>query len=125
MSDEKIREVFARNLKKYLELNDKQPVDIVNDLGIPFSTVSNWVNGLKLPRMGKIELLAQYLHIEKSDLLEEKVESSENYYLNDETRELAQFLFENPNYKVMFDAVRKVKPEDVEFIKEMIDRASR
>lgn len=125
MSDEKIREVFARNLKKYLELNDKQPVDIVNDLGIPFSTVSNWVNGLKLPRMGKIELLAQYLHIEKSDLLEEKVESSENYYLNDDTRELAQFLFENPNYKVMFDAVRKVKPEDVEFIKEMIDRASR
>ena len=125
MSDEKIREVFARNLKKYLELNDKQPVDIVNDLGIPFSTVSNWVNGLKLPRMGKIELLAQYLHIEKSDLLEEKTDNSENYYLNDETRDLAQFLFENPNYKVMFDAVRKVKPEDVEFIKEMIDRASR
>lgn len=125
MSDEKIREVFAKNLKKYLELNDKQPVDIVNDLGIPFSTVSNWVNGLKLPRMGKIELLAQYLHIEKSDLLEEKTDNSENYYLNDETRDLAQFLFENPDYKVMFDAVRKVKKEDLAFIKEMIDRASR
>lgn len=125
MSDEKIREVFAKNLKMYLELNNKQPVDIVNDLGIPFSTVSNWINGLKLPRMGKIEMLAQYFHIEKSDLLEEKTDSSKDYYMNDDARELAQFLFENPDYKVMFDTVRKVKKEDLEFIKEMIDRASR
>lgn len=125
MSDEKIREVFAKNLKMYLELNNKQPVDIVNDLGIPFSTVSNWINGLKLPRMGKIEMLAQYFHIEKSDLLEEKTDSSKDYSMNDDARELAQFLFENPDYKVMFDTVRKVKKEDLEFIKEMIDRASR
>lgn len=123
MSDEKIKEVFARNLRKYLEANDKQPVDIVNDLGIPFSTVSNWVNGTKLPRMGKVEMLAQYLGIQKSDLLEEKVDAP--YYLNDETRELAQFLFENPEYRVLFDASRKVKKEDIEFVKELIDRTTR
>ena len=72
MSDEKIKELFAKNLKKYLEANGKQPVDLVNDLNIPFSTVSNWINGIKMPRMGKVELLAQYFDIQKSDLLEEK-----------------------------------------------------
>lgn len=123
MSDETIKEVFSKNLKKYLELNDKQPVDIVNDLGIPFSTVSNWINGLKLPRMGKIELLARYFHIEKSDLLEDKPDTP--YYLNDDARELAEFLFHNPEYKVLFDASRKVKKEDVEFIRQLIERASR
>ena len=51
MSEEKIREIFARNLNKYLEASNRQPADIVRDLNIPFSTVSNWVNGLKLPRM--------------------------------------------------------------------------
>ena len=123
MSDETIKEVFSKNLKKYLELNDKQPVDIVNDLGVPFSTVSNWINGLKLPRMGKIELLARYFHIEKSDLLEDKPDTP--YYLNDDARELAEFLFHNPEYKVLFDASRKVKKEDVEFIRQLIERASR
>ena len=124
MSEEKIREVFSTNLKRYLELNGKQPADIVRDLGIPFSTVSNWVNGQKLPRMGKVELLAQYLGIEKSDLLEEKSGADQNYYLNDDARDIAQFLFENPEYRVLFDASRKVKKEDLEIVKELLDRFS-
>lgn len=37
---------------------------------------------------------------------------------------MAQFLYENPDYKVLFDASRKVKKEDIEFVKEMIDRMS-
>lgn len=44
------------------------------------------------------------------------------YYFNDDARDLAQFMFENPEYKVLFDASRKVKKEDIEFVKQMIDR---
>ena len=123
MSDETIRKIFSRNLKRLLELNDKQAADIVKDLGIPFSTVSNWINGLKMPRMGKIELLADYLHCEKSDLIEDKGEHiPDSYYLTDDARELAQFLFEHPEYKVLFDGVRKVRKEDFEVIKSLLDR---
>lgn len=125
MSEEKSRITFSNNLKRLLELNGKQPADIVRDLGIPFSTVSNWINGLKMPRMGKIETLADYLHCEKSDLIEDKGDKiPEAYYLNDDAREIAQFLFENPDYKVLFDASRKVKKEDLEIVKELLDRFS-
>ncbi len=79
MSEDKLRQVFSKNLKKQLALHDKQPVDLVNDLHIPFSTVSNWVNGAKFPRMGKVELLAGYLGIEKSDLIEEKSNNESTY----------------------------------------------
>ena len=44
------------------------------------------------------------------------------YYMNEDARELAQFMFENPEYKVLFDASRKVKKEDIAFVKQMIDR---
>ena len=81
MSEEKIRKVFSKNLKYYLEANEKQPVDIVRDLKIPFSTVSSWMNALKMPRMGNVELLAKYLHVEKSDLLEEKNSTNEEIVL--------------------------------------------
>lgn len=122
MSEEKIREIFARNLNKYLEASNRQPADIVRDLNIPFSTVSNWVNGLKLPRMGKVELLAQYFGVEKSDLLEEKKDGTPAYYLNDDARDAAEFLLHHPEYKVLFDASRKVKKEDIDFVAAMLER---
>lgn len=84
MSEETLRKVFAKNLKEQLEIHDKQPVDLVNDLGIPFSTVSNWVNAQKFPRMGKIELLAHYFGIKKSDLTEEK--KLTDFHITDQER---------------------------------------
>lgn len=123
MSGEESKRVFAKNLKRLLELNNKQPADLVRDLKIPFSTVSNWINAEKMPRMGNVELLANYFKCQKSDLIEDKGESiPEAYYLNDDAREMAEFLYRNPKYKVLFDASRKVKPEDIEFVKQMIDR---
>ena len=49
-------------------------------------------------------------------------ETTVQYYLNNDARDMAQFLFENPEYKVLFDASRKVKKEDIDFVKQMIDR---
>lgn len=71
-SDSELRSIFSENLKYYLELNDKSPKDIVNDLNVPFSTVSNWYNGLKMPRMGNIEMLSNYFQIKRSDLIERR-----------------------------------------------------
>ena len=123
MSEETSRIVFSNNLKRLLALNEKQAADIVRDLKIPFSTVSNWMNAQKMPRMGKIEMLAEYLHCEKSDLIEDKGDKvPESYYLNYDARDLAQFLFDNPEYKVLFDASRKIKKEDIEFVRQMLDR---
>lgn len=122
MSEETIREIFAKNLNGYLEANNKQPADIVRDLGIPFSTVSNWVNGLKLPRMGKVEMLASYFGIEKSDLLEEKKDDETGYYLNPEAAAMAQQLLDNPDLRMLFDAARDVKPENLQLAAEMLKR---
>lgn len=118
MSEEEIRATFSKNLRRYLDANGKQPVDIVNELEIPFSTVSNWINGLKLPRMGKVELLAQWLGIEKSDLLEEK-KDDDGYYLNPETAQIAQDIFENKELRLLFDVQRDMDPEDLKALHDM------
>ena len=49
----------------------------------------------------------------------------EKYYLNGDAREMAQFMFDNPEYKVLFDATRKVKKEDIEFVKNFIERLNK
>lgn len=46
------------------------------------------------------------------------------YYFDDETAEYADFLHKNPEHKVLFDASRKVKREDIDFIVQMIERTT-
>lgn len=72
MADEEYKKIFSKNLKYYMNLNQKNQMDLMNDLHLSSSTVSNWCTGLKLPRMDKVQLLADYFHINKSDLIEDK-----------------------------------------------------
>ncbi len=126
MPEELYRKIFSQNLNYYMELNKKTQSDLVNDLGFNKSAVSTWCNGTRLPRMDKVDILAKYFHIQRSDLIEEKStkEKDPSYYINDDAREMAEFMFKHPEYKVLFDASRKVKKEDIDFVKEMIERVS-
>ena len=114
---------FAEMLKYYLMMNNKTQSDLVNDLGFDKSTVSNWCAGLRVPKVDVIIDIANYLHVNVGDLIEDN-RNDDTYYLDDNARDMAQFMYENPEYKVLFDASRKVKKEDIDFVKQMIDRMS-
>ncbi len=66
------KNIFSENLKKYMDLNNKTRIDVAEALGISYFTVTSWVNGTKYPRMDKVEMLANYFGILKSDLIEDK-----------------------------------------------------
>lgn len=66
------KRVFSTNLNRYMAEKGKRPVDICRLLGVSKSTVSSWCHAQKMPRMDKIETLANYFGILKSDLIEEK-----------------------------------------------------
>ena len=116
---------FAVLLKYYLMLNKKTQSDLVNDLGYDKSTVSNWCAGISVPKVDVLIDVANYLHINVGDLLVENSDKEEIYYLNEDARDIAKFLYNNPEYKVLFDASRKVKKEDIQFVTEMIDRINK
>lgn len=66
------KKVFAENLNYYMNKSGKNQSDLISDLGLNKSTISTWCNGVKMPRMGTIQTLADYFGIMKSDLIEEK-----------------------------------------------------
>ncbi len=72
MSDLGNKEILAKNLKYYMEQYNKDRNDICEDLNIPYTTFTDWYNAVTYPRIDKIELLANYFNIEKSDLIENK-----------------------------------------------------
>ena len=66
------KNIFSVNLKKYMQENGKSRREVSEALGVSYYTFSDWVNGKKYPRMDKVEKLANYFGILKSDLIEDK-----------------------------------------------------
>lgn len=123
MPEQEFNAIFSKRLRHYLNKYDMTQLELAKKLGVGTTSVYNWCNGIKTPRMDKVDAMCDLFHCKRSDLMEEKEPThNEHYYLNDDTRQLAQFMFENPEYKVLFDASRKVKKEDIEFVRQMIDR---
>lgn len=128
--DEKLKELFSKNLVDQLLAHGETQASMTRYMGISSATASDWCNGRKMPRVDKIQALCSWMGIELSDLLEDKsgkVPNSghdEEYYIYEDAREYAEFLHKNPEYKVLFDASRKVKKKDIEFVTEFIERMS-
>ena len=66
------KEVFSKNLRFYLELTDCTQKEVALAIGVTPASLNEWLKGRKYPRIDKIELLARYFGILKSDLIEEK-----------------------------------------------------
>lgn len=122
---------------KLLEERGLRTADVCRETGISQTTMANWKKRRSKLGTKNALILAQFFGVSVEYLMgreeapqttppehQSKAADTKGYYIDDEALEMAQFLAKNPNYKVVFDAVRKVPPEDLAFIKEMIDRTT-
>lgn len=66
------KRIFAKNLNFYISKSNKQQNEVAKDLGFPPTTFNTWCVGKVMPKMGKVQALADYFGVLKSDLLEDK-----------------------------------------------------
>ena len=92
------REVFAKNLAYYVERCGKTQKELSEIVGVSKSTFNDWMKAKKYPRIDKIEILADFFRILKSDLIEEKT---------DEHRQTQE------KNSIIADAVIRMKTDDV------------
>lgn len=71
------KEIFANNLNFYMEKKGVDRNTLCADLNLKYTTVRDWLKGITYPRIGKIELLANYFNINKSDLIENKATTTQ------------------------------------------------
>lgn len=71
MTDEMQRKVFASNLSRYVANSGKQQKEVASALGFNQKTFNGWCKALSMPTMGKVQAIADYFGIMKSDLLDE------------------------------------------------------
>lgn len=73
-----MRLIFAKNLKKLMDEKQINNVELSKRLNLSESAVGKWLLGKSLPRMGMIEIIANYFGVNKTDLLEEKTEENKS-----------------------------------------------
>lgn len=119
MSDELQKKIFSENLNRLLQDREKTQSEVAKEIDVSPQTFNTWTQGIAIPRMGKIQRLADYFHIEKSTLLD-KASQEQTYYTNPETVKVAQEIFDNSDLRVLFDAAKDSSPEQLKLAAEML-----
>ena len=108
------KEIMSENLKYYISRSNKDRRELAEIWGFPYSTVTEWINGKKYPRIDRIEVMADYFGILKSDLIEDKrnEKPAQEDELSENIKKLVDFAKSVPDDKV--ELVLKVMKSIVE-----------
>ncbi len=111
------------NYEKILKERGLTNYKVSKDTGIAQSVLSTWKNKGTTPKADKLQILAEYLGVSIDYLLgvQQNVQSEE-YYQNDDARQAAQEAFDDPDLRVLFDAARGSRSEDIRMAAEMLRR---
>lgn len=107
------REVFARNLSYYINISGRDQKEIAKVVGVAPSTFNEWVKGKKYPRIDKIELLANYFGILKSDLIEE----------HNDKKDISHTIAVTEGEQMMLDLFRLIPEDKQQMVLQMIRAA--
>lgn len=134
---------FSEIIKKLRLEKRLTQEQLADEIGVSKSTIAMWETGKREPSRELYEEVADYFNVDIDYLYgrtnirkayhfdedgNEYVnkryveENKDSHYLNDETCKIAQEIFERPELRALFDASRKAKPEDLKFIKDLLER---
>lgn len=73
MNNDKNKKIMAQNINYFLQRKGLNVKDFAKQLATPYTTVLDWVNANSYPRINKIEKMANYFGVDKSDLVEKRL----------------------------------------------------
>ena len=71
MSHQDAKVLFAMNLADYMSSRGVSRRDLCAAAGIPYTTLSNWLQAARFPRPEQLDKIAEYLNVSRADLLDE------------------------------------------------------
>lgn len=119
-----------KEMLKYLRVRDNlSQAELADKLGVAKSTISMYEVGKREPDFETLEAIADFFNVDMNFLLGKDGSENDHYYLNDETREIAQEVFENPDMGTLFKVARDIPPErlkaHIEFMKSLKEQENK
>lgn len=120
MNNNESNVVFANNFRYYLEKSGRTQKELARYIKVSEGTVCDWRKARTYPRMDKVEAIAEFFGIEKSDLIEERNVNSK-YYLEKKVIDIAQELHNDPKAVELWISIKKLSDADQEIVKSLIN----
>lgn len=100
MGTKSSRKIFSENLQRLMRNKNVDQKELAEDIGVTQPIISNWIKETKYPRIKRIQTLADYFNVPKSELTEENYVVSKNQIsahitpdvTKDEMREIINFI---------------------------------
>jgi transcriptional regulator with XRE-family HTH domain len=112
--------ILSKNLKYYIERSGKDRRELAETWGFPYSTVTDWINGKKYPRIDRIEIMADYFGILKSDLIEEKM-TEEKEKDNDILANIIVRMRTDSKFCSVVESIYSMDPSKIDAVQQMIE----
>lgn len=85
--NEKLKRIFSKNLNYYLDKYGYSRIEFINKVNekypfadFKYTTITDWIKGNAIPRVDKIEIIANFFGINKSNLIEENSNTEKVMY---------------------------------------------
>lgn len=115
------KRIMADNIKLYMERKGVTNQQICEDLGFKYTTFLDWIKGVTYPRIGKVEAMAEYFGILKSDLIEEKTpERIEMQKKADTITDAVLRMKKDSEFLSLIDDIKDLDSEQVKWVKQML-----
>lgn len=120
MNTSSIRVIFPKRLLHYMSEYGKTRNDLVRDLGLKYSTIRDWEKGITVPRMDKVEMLANYFHCSNSDLLEEKL-TEEKEKDNETLAGIIVRMRTDNDFRLLVESLYSLDSSKIESVKNLLN----
>lgn len=120
------KSLFSRRLHVLLAEKNMNQRELADVLGVTESTVGKWTLGKSMPRtIGAIQTIADYFHVDKNYLLDEKADKNglisvaserPDYYDDQEITTIAKELKSNHDMRTLLDVSRHLSKEDIQIV---------
>lgn len=118
MSESESKKIFSERLNQLMAERGITQKEISVITGASTSTVSTWSNGMNMPRMDKVERLADYFDLPISYFLEMTPASQDA-----ELQEYLEQLKTRPEMRMLFSLTKGATKEEVERAVKIIEAA--
>ena len=105
-----------------MDKSGKSQRELAEIIGVSAPTFNEWLKAKKFPRIDKIEKLAHYFGILKSDLIENKTEEHrEMQKKNDALTDIVVKLRTDNEFFSLVEGISQLTPEQMESIKQVVN----
>ena len=110
---------FNEMLKKLRTNKKLTQEELAQATGLSRSAIGMYEAGSREPSFETLEIFADFFNVDMNTLLD-KNQGKPTYCLDPETAKLVRDLYDNPNLRSLMDASRKLAPDDVKNIADIV-----